>query len=143
MFTYSYDEPSGLSVGLMSGARNTDDDYARYVDVISSPVLAGSGVRRVMLLVVDKENPAPPAEWRRKIALASAGYAHNPLFAMITASPLIRGVATALNWIRPQTYEMSAFADFDSAVQWAERRRGGELLTSAPRLLREARAKAA
>jgi hypothetical protein len=141
MFTYSYDEPTGVVVALMAGNHNTDDDYARYVEMVSSPVLAGPGIRRVMYLVVDRENPVPNAGWRRKIALASASYRNNPIVAMVTASPIIRGVATALNWIRPPTYEISTFADFAAAVKWAERHRG-EPLPSSARMLDLARAKA-
>jgi len=140
MFSLSYDQASGVAVGLMSGDHNTDDDYARYVEAISSPVLTGTSPRAVMLFVVDRDNPVPNAAWRKKIAAASV-YTTRPIFALITASPIIRGVATALNWLRPPTYEISTFAEFDAAVRWAEKHRG-EPLPAAHRLLKEARAKA-
>ncbi len=58
---------------------------------------------------------------------------------MVSGSLLVRGVVTAINWIRPPAYDFSCFDSFEGAVMWVEERRGRKIAI-ASKLLAEARA---
>lgn len=130
MLTLEADDAAGLAVLVFSGVENTDADYARYIDVIGQlddmgvRARAATGVRPAIVIVVDPENPTPNSAWRKKIADGSADLSSNPLLALVTASPLVRGVAAALNWLRPPPYTVKTFATFEGGVAWIESVRG-------------------
>jgi hypothetical protein len=129
---------------LFTGSSNTDDDYGRYV---ASFAIADEACMRgpqpgIGILVVDDGNPVPNAAWRKKMAEASTTLKSNPIVILAAASSVMRGIATAINWIRPPPYEFFATSTFDEAVALAQKRRG-EPLTGLHVLLDEARAEAA
>ena len=144
MFVYSIDPRRGLIVWLFAGKTNSDDDYGRY---IASFAIADDASRLgpqpgVGIIVVDADSPVPNAAWRRRIAESSMSLKSSPLVVLASASALVRGVATAINWIRPPPYEFFATSTFEAAVAIAQKRRG-EPLTGLHVLLDEARAEVA
>lgn len=125
MFTEAFDEERGLAVWLLSGTSNSDEDYARYVDSIVRLDRVGVGKHRpVAMLVVDAGNPAPGPAWRRRIAAASSFLKSEPIFMLVTTSTLVRGVLTAINWLRPPSYPFATRATFDEGLHWIEAQRG-------------------
>ena len=126
MFSYRFDRPNAAVVWLFSGPSNADDDFARYVE--SFVMLDGEafafGPAPAGILCVDRENPMPNATWRREIARASRTLRTRPIIAFASESPLVRGIVTAVNWIRPPPYEFSVVGTFDEAVSWVEQNRG-------------------
>ncbi len=128
VFTYAYDIQAMACVWLMSGTTNTDDDFARYVDTIARfDAMAAGWDSAVAVMVVDKDNPRPDAVWRKRMADASTDIKCKPVFALVSQSPIIRGVLTAINWLRPPPFETAAFASLEEATQWAEQRTGRRL----------------
>jgi hypothetical protein len=126
MLIYRLDPRLGLVVWLFTGKVNTDDDFARYV---ASFALADEASLQgpqpgIAILVVDEGNPMPNAKWRKNMAEASASLKSHPIFFLASASPLVRGVATAVNWMRPPPYELVTTSTFKEAVAIAEKRRG-------------------
>lgn len=144
MFVYRLDKRRGLMVWLFTGSTNTDDDFARYVAsfAIADEACTHGPQPGIGVLVVDDGNPVPNAAWRRRMAEASTKLKSNPIVILATSSSLVRGIATAINWIRPPPYEFFATATFDEAAAIAQKRRG-EPLTALHVLLDEARAEAA
>ncbi|HEX7625320.1 MAG TPA: hypothetical protein VF400_17205 [Anaeromyxobacteraceae bacterium] len=47
--------------------------------------------------------------------------------AIITSNPLIRGVLTALNWLRKREYSEAIFGDPEVAIAWLQAERGVSL----------------
>ena len=143
MFSQAWDPVDALVVWLFSHEENSDDDYERYIRCIHE--MDARGADRELpaaILVVDPGQPAPNAAWRRRIAEASATMKSKALFAVVSESAVVRGVVTAINWIRPPPYEHAVERSFDDAVAWIERRRG-RALHNPRKLLAEAREVAA
>ncbi len=125
MLTITTDETTGAAVWLFTGTQNSDADFERYVaslrDLAAMARRLGHGAG---LLVAARENPPPNANWRKKIADASNHYPPNCSFALVSESMVLRGVLTAINWLRPPTYDVIAVATVDEALDWIAARRG-------------------
>jgi hypothetical protein len=119
----------GLVLGVFTGAHNTDDDLRRYVDDIAKadhehrdrPYLA-------LLVFVDEGNPAPSVQWRRRIAAQSARLQSRVLFALVSPSPVIRGVVAFINWLRKPAYELKVCREVGEAIPWMAERSGDPTL---------------
>lgn len=142
MFTIEIDERASVAVWLFTGATNDDRDFEAYVASLAklrtSALRAGVGTG---LQWVERGNPPPNATWRRRIAEASASYPPNCVFALVSDSAMIRGIATAINWLRPATYDFTSTATFDEAFQWMAARRDGATLATLKRTLATAQAR--
>jgi hypothetical protein len=140
VFTQAFDLDSRAAVWLFSGASNQDADFEAYIRSIRELAVRTRGAAQpAVVMLVDAENPAPSAVWRRRIAEASGDIGEGALFALVSERALIRGIVVAINWLRPPRYEPSAHASFDEGVRWVEARRGESLAPLFDRLLREAR----
>lgn len=143
MFTYAYDVPAMACVWLMSGTSNTDDDFQRYLDTIARfDGMAAGWSHAFAVMMVDRDNPRPDAMWRKRIAEASTNLKSRPMFALVSPSPIIRGVLTAINWVRPPPFETAAFATLEDARRWGEAAQKRSLAVL-PQLLQRARDDAA
>ncbi len=124
MIAYKLDPRSATAVWYFHGPTNSDADFERYVasirelESVITPTTAGTG-----LMLVERENPVPNATWRRRIAEASANVGVGCMYALVCESIAVRGVATAINWLRPPKYEFRAFAALDEAYGWLGGRR--------------------
>ena len=99
---------------------------------------AFAGKTAAAILVVDAGNPPPPSPWRKKIADVSSKLQSKPTFAMVSGSPVMRGVVVAINWLRPAAYPFTVVSTFDEARAWTEQHHGHSLLCM-PRLLEDVR----
>jgi hypothetical protein len=144
MFVCRIDERRGLIVWLFTGKTNTDDDFARYLASFAPADEASLRGPRpgIGIILVDDGNPIPDAKWRKRMAEASTTLKSNPIVFLATRSSVVRGVAIAVNWMRPPPYELVVTATFEEAVAIAQKRRG-EPLTALLVLLDEARTEAA
>ena len=111
---------SGVRCWLWTGSDNSDDDYVRWIRAISEVVREPLAT---VVMVVEPGNPTPPAIWRKRIADASRQPRPDGLFIMVTISAVVRGALTAINWIRPPTFQIVVCATVtEAAVAVAERR---------------------
>ena len=125
MLTITTDEGAGTAVWLFTGVENSDTDYERYVVSLGElKRMAQQLGHGAGLLVAERGNPPPNARWRQQIAEASKAYPPNCAFALVSESVLVRGVLTAINWLRPPTYDVIAVATVDEALAWVVARRG-------------------
>lgn len=143
MYGHQMDTEEGLLVGLFSGPSNSDEDFTRYVDsLLQGAKQSNSAKPQIAVLVVDRDNPPPNAYWRKRIAEATSHIGGNGgLFVLSAESPLIRGVLTAINWIRPPKYEVKIVASPDEMLEVLATR-SDVARTAAARMLAELRAEA-
>jgi hypothetical protein len=142
MFRLAFDTASVTAVGIFSGRENVDADYRAYIDSIHSLdniATQQRHTRGVYALIIDPENPPPNAMWRRRIADSSAHLQSNPLVSVITNSIVIRGVVTAVNWIRPPLYVIKCHESIEISAEWIREQRGTDVLALMRRLERECR----
>lgn len=129
MFTDALDEEQGLAIWLLSGSSNADADYEALIASFvraNAAVLARGHERPAVLQIVDDGNPIPNAYWRRRIANATAQpHGRDAMFSLVTPSILVRGVVSAINWLRPPRYHIGLHATVDDAIAWVERARPG------------------
>lgn len=138
MLTYRISEERGAVVWYFSGKENADDDYARYVaSFAEADALGAKHASPVGLLYVEPDNPLPNAAWRSRMAEASKRLRSRPALVFASSSPLVRGIVTAVNWLRPPPYEFTTVSTFEEGVAWLEEKRGGEPLPILGVLFRE------
>lgn len=126
MFVETSDEEHGLVVWIFTGPSNTEADYQTYCDSIERLTQLSISGWRIGILIVDAGNPMPNARWRREIARVSTHVPGESAFILV-GSPLARGVATAVNWLRPPTYLLRTASSFEDAVKVAEELAGRPL----------------
>jgi hypothetical protein len=143
MLTIETDEAASAAVWLFTGRQNADADYERYVASLAELARTARRVGHgAGLLVAERDNPPPNATWRKRIADASRHYPPNCAFALVSESMLVRSVITAVNWLRPPTYDFVALATVDEALAWIAARRG-DASRDAPRVCLERARRAA
>lgn len=139
MFTSAFDLAHGAAVWLFTGSHNSDEDFERYLTTIRRMADRVEGRDApAAIQVVDGGNPPPGAKWRKRIAEETENLGAGALFALVSPSPLVRGVVTAINWFRTPPYEVRTFSQFADAVAWIEERRGRRI-PAFQQLLAEAR----
>lgn len=119
MFVESVDRSGTRVVWLFTGSTNSPEDFQGYCDSITRLKDLPCDGLRVAVLVVDAGNPLPDARWRKEIAERSRDVEANTAFILVGGA-LARGVATAINWLRPPTYVLKTAASFADAAEIAD-----------------------
>lgn len=124
MYQSSIDVERALLVGLFSGPANTDDDYQRYIDsILDADRQNLVKPRGTAILVVERGNPIPNAQWRKRIADATADLGgKETLFVLCADDPIMSGVATAINWIRPAKYQLKVVSSIPAMLELLRKR---------------------
>lgn len=119
MLMHATDVVRGAVVWLFTGPTNTDDDFERYVATLGKLAkLAEGRLAPAGIQIVDPGNPPPNAHWRKRIAEASFEFNPAAMFALVSPSPMVRGVVTAINWVRRPSFRTATFSHFDDATGW-------------------------
>ncbi len=140
MIGIAWDLPEALCVWVFSGPENADADFEKYLASIRRFDESCKGRELPAgILVAEAGNPPPNAAWRRRIAEETRRFSSRPLFAMVSSSMLMRGVVTAINWIRLPAYDFASFDSFDAAVRWIENAARAQARHRLEKLLAEAR----
>jgi len=126
VFTYAYDEPLGAGLFLFSGKTNTDDDFDRYLAAIDELIIRTRGrTDLAAIILVDEGNPPPNAKHRQRMAQRVKGDDLKLVQALVTSSPLVRGVMTVMTWVTRSRFEATTVcATLDEAIRWVEAKRG-------------------
>lgn len=119
MYVSRLDVEHGLAVGCFFGRTNDDADYERYIESVrEADRRCRPDTARIFVLVVERNSPPPSAKWRQRIAVETADVrTDNALFILCAESALIRGVVTAINWIRPPKYEVRIVSRPEDAIE--------------------------
>jgi len=128
MFDYAVSKTASLYVGLYRG-HSTDEDYelclTSMFDFEKGQRSHPDGIAAV--LVNDPDVPPVPASWRKRMAKFNESVeARTYLLSIVTPSPIIRGILTAINWISPpkRGHHNVAHETFEQAYDWVEKQRG-------------------
>ena len=133
MYAYAHDRILGTMVGMLTRPFDEDADNQRLLESIAkhqADAPSSASTVGAVILIVDPSYPNPNARGRRKFAeMRDDARFRKSLFALVTPAPHLRGVLTAVNWMRPPTarFEADSFAVFDDAVRWVEEKRGQRL----------------
>jgi hypothetical protein len=132
MMSFGYDSSAAALVAY--GWNGVTDGELRELNERLARLDADSIEREktpVTILVVDEgEAPPPTAEQRR---LMAAGWeplkAPLHVFALVTKSPVSRGIFKVIRWLNPPGSRRrdSVHPTFEKALRWAEAERGGAL----------------
>jgi hypothetical protein len=135
------DRTFGICVWYFGVTSNSDADFERYVESFARADEIGAAISfpSCGLLYVEPENPMPNAKWRKRIAEASRVLKSKPSIVFASPSPLVRGIVTAINWLRPPPFAFQVTSSLDLGIAWLEERRGAKLPRIAE-LLEECRA---
>lgn len=126
MYHQASDRSQGLLVGLCSPTPtiNEPDDYAEMersileIDRVHPPM-----GETVYILVVPNDWPRPNATYRRRFAELRDRLQYPMIFCLISPSPIIRSVVTAVNWISPpKVGAAGAYATVEEAIVAVEKR---------------------
>lgn len=124
MFGQALDMPRAVVLWFFSGT-SSDRDLEEYLLAIATMDAMGATFQRPVAVQYHDPNCTPPtAPWRKRIADASTAIKSQALFCLVSPSPLIRGVVTAINWLRPPSFEFTTCATIEDAADWIADRRG-------------------
>jgi hypothetical protein len=146
MFSLSYDGLRHVLVGFAAPGVRTDADYERTLAAVDTLDRDGKLANKpiAFALVVDADSERPPPKWRRRLAEQRRQLTSpRVLMAIVSPSPLTRGVMTAMNWVSPPPahVQMVNHATIEEAAAWIERLQGTPRATVL-RMFEEARARA-
>jgi hypothetical protein len=149
MYTYGQDAQRGLLVSLHTGRNaNLSADFALFREVFLGFARDAHAIVEPLVHVVVVENAYPPISARWRLFIASVVNEANPrglLTALVTTSPLVRGVMTVVQWFVPSPIGRAAspHANFEQAARWIEKNRGEPLYPELGKLLDDARSQTA
>jgi hypothetical protein len=121
MFQGTLDIPNGLAVWLFTKGENTDADWQAYCDAlenVSRDLMGHPSPFAVQ--VIDAQSSDPNAKWRREIAHASVRVPARSVIAIVSLSSMVRGVITAVSWLRPPMYTLHIVATETEAFALAD-----------------------
>jgi hypothetical protein len=128
MYFSDYDSEQHVLVCRLAGVDIPQSDYDQCCSDTRALIEKARECRQKPLAVIaiGKECSSPNALQRRQIAeLAVAATGLDYLVLMVTPSGFVRGVVTALRWIRPQPAgtDVAMVADNQAAVRWLKNNR--------------------
>lgn len=129
MYYSDFNEARAILVCRIARGGDEANDFGPHIERLLSAARAteGAAVRLALLIIIDPGHPLPSSVWRRKVAEATGNPAFRPYFAVLTDNPLVKGMLTALSWLRPQRFEAHVTGDEARALSWLESKRGEPL----------------
>lgn len=127
MLEVAYDRSAVALVARISGTVS-DDELTQFGDALITLDAAALEVKRtpITILIVIMSGAPPSAEQRRMMSdLWRPMKAPLHLFALVSTSPVARGVLKVVQWLNPPGTKRreSIHGAFDDAVKWAEQER--------------------
>ena len=111
------------------GGADPKDDYAKHLEGMkrSGRFDDGRGTRPSVMIIQDPGYPPPNAHVRQQVAAMTDDPRFHAVTAIVTTNTVIRGVVTAINWIRRRQSDEQLFSDTASALAWLEKQRGASI----------------
>ena len=128
MFEFSYDQNAAVLLTRVSGTTSNDElrSLGKALVTLDADALARRRTPVTILIVIMSGDP-PSAEQRRLMAdLWNPMRAPLHLFALVSISPLARGILKVVQWLNPPGAKRreSVHRSFEDALMWAEKERG-------------------
>lgn len=131
MYLLAYDRDAGLVVALSYGELTWADHVLSMETLDKLDRDGASGPQPLVTVLVIEPDAGTPTPQMRQDYAAAQGRMRAPkhLFLLVTTSKVVRGVITAVNWLRRPTasFHTEAFATFEQAAHYAEKERGTPL----------------
>jgi hypothetical protein len=131
MYVHAIDPLNAVLLGIYSGRKAPEDieQYAQSQTRVDA-IAYEQGRGALMVFVPDPEYPAPNSSDRLRFAtLKDASRAAPNLVVLVTRSPLLRGVITAVGWLSPQNERSRATAcdSFEATLEHAAKFRSSSV----------------
>lgn len=142
MYFSDFHPERSLLVCRLARGGDEANDFGPHMDRFRSAAEANVGREQklAILVVIDAGHPMPGSAWRARIAEVTGLPIFQPYLAIVSQNPLVRGVLTALSWIRPKHYDDTVVPNIREGIAWLEKMRGEplpELVGMVDRVMRE------
>lgn len=128
-YRHELDGPGALLASRFIKGGDPARDFAEHLDVFEevTRLRAGGSDRYAILIVFDPGFPVPDARTRQRAATVTSASHFDPCLAVVSNSPLMRGVLTAVGWLRRHHVDQEVVSEVDQGLRWLETRRGAQL----------------
>lgn len=128
MYHSAYDPQAGVLVGLNHGEL-TRMDHIASMEAMAALDRDGARLKKplITVLFIEPDAGQPSAQMRKEYAESQERMtADRHVLILVTTSTFVRGVVTAVNWIKPPTvrFKTEVCATIDEAIGFAEKERG-------------------
>jgi len=103
MYVHAIDETHAVLLGIYAGAKSPDDLDGCLESLLRADRIAHAQGRGALFVIApDPEYPSPTSQDRQRFAAFNDSCRAAPnLFILVTRSPILRGVITAVSWLSP------------------------------------------
>lgn len=121
-----HDARAGVFACRFSSGGDPLGDYDEHLDRLEEITRAPrSGAERLAILVIfDRSYPLPDARTRKRAAQVTSGERFDHHIGIVSQNPLVRGVLTAIGWLRAQRHVHEVFVSPEDAMEWLDDMRG-------------------
>ena len=126
MYHFEHDPERGLLVSRMAAGGDEQADFGIHLEKLEQALTAAAarGQKLALVILFDSGHAVPNAVWRRAVADFQKRPIFNPDVVLVSGNPLLRGVLTALDWLRGSIINMQPAASGEKAVELIEKQRG-------------------
>jgi hypothetical protein len=128
MLHLSFDFEALTMLASMSGVHASADHEKVYAAIEDLDRRGHAQSRPIaMVYLVARDNVSPDAHWRRRFAEQRKTFGSPHVYmSIVSQSPVIRGILTAMNWIAPRPGHVTSatHANFEESGAWIERHQG-------------------
>ena len=125
MIKLEHDAGKALIVAWLSSGGEMQDDFAQLLGTLEKALdVKRTDQRLAIMVVMETGHALPNAFWRSRAAEVTGRDEFNGYLAIVTQIRLIRGVLTALDWLRTKSYQDKVFTSAKEAKAWLEQERG-------------------
>jgi hypothetical protein len=128
MLELSYDQNAVVLLARVSGTTSHDEllSFGRALATLDADAIARRRIPVTILIVIMSGDPPSAAQRRLMADLWKPIRAPLHLFALVSTSPVARGILKVVQWLNPPGAKRreSVHATFEDALSWAEKERG-------------------
>ncbi len=125
MYSYQHNTEKNLLVCRLYPGGDEDSDFGEHVDRMleACKAVKPGEPSAAILVILDTKHSLPSAGMRKKIAQITAAPNFTPSLMIVTKNPMVRGVLTALSWLRKTHYKDNVATTTERGIAWLEEQR--------------------